>query len=134
MANQSLMRAQDVVPTTYLKEAPRVNHNKHANKQNWAPTAQAPTNFSPRYSGIGAADDWHGGVLGDDVGENDAAQAIVDANGTVSPDYEPRHQEEKAEILGLELAESVTKDYGPWGDLPGHGGPIGPLDPYPETP
>lgn len=129
---QPLMRAQDVVATTYLKENVRVDHNVHVKSVDDITRANADNEAHPKYDTM---DDWHGGTEGNDVDVSDATQAIVGRNGGTDNDYEPRHQEEKASKMDPvpELLSDIGYDYGEFGGLTGRDGPIEPFEPYPET-
>ena len=80
------------------------------------------------------AADWHGGTKGNDVDVADGTQAIVD-RVRVYPDYEPRHQEEKAGkmVPPVPLLSDLGKDYGEFADLTSRDGIIEPNNRYPSA-
>lgn len=108
-----------LVPITAAMLAPA---NQHAAK--------------PRYDAAGAAADWHGGDVGNDVGEAAATQAIANSHSAnVETDYHPQHQKERAEemVPPREILGDIGKDYGEFAGQPWRTGDIEPREAYPDV-
>ena len=130
---QPLRRADDPASnTTVLGPVTPENWRVWSNKIGDLTRASAAAEAHPRYDSM---TDWHGGDIGEDIGENDAAQAIAGRNGGIDNDYEPRHQEEKAENMAppLSLLLDIGKDYGPFSGSAYHNGTIKPNSRYPSV-
>lgn len=99
----------------------------------------APANENiakPRYSGVGATTDWHGGDIGNDADVAEATQAVANSHSiNVAADYEPQHQEQKglAMVPPLAVLSDLGMDYGAYTGLTGRDGVIEPFMPYPTT-
>lgn len=87
-----------------------------------------PNAVKPRYSGAGAASDWQGGAVGDDVDVATANTPNVDLNNKAVANYAPRNQAGKAALMvppGT-LAVDVARARGwiaPWEPYAGHSSP-----------
>ncbi len=115
---QSLMRAQDTVPTTYLMPIDPKNWKVHANKVNFG-TDSNPYEAKPRYNQA----DYIGGVKSSDQAQGTANVAVARGDGGVNEaDYAPRTQPQKAAMLSTVPVVDVGRNPGS----------VAPAQPYPD--